>query len=60
MKEFIGKKCFLRIQDTNTKQILIYTGHIINVSDIHIIFIDKYDMAQCKLISEIIDIKEVA
>lgn len=56
MKEWIGKK--VKISHETNGKTFFYTGKIIEVSDTHITFIDKFGTKYSKRISEV-DLEEV-
>lgn len=56
MREWLNKKVRLSVEiDGRT---LYYTATIIDVSDTHITFIDKFDKTITKRISDVIEVEE--
>ena len=57
MKDWIGKKARIIINVEGSRH--TYTAKIIDVTDSHITFIDKFETKYTKILSEVLDIEEV-
>ncbi len=55
MKQYIGKQCKLHVQ-INEKD-LFYTAKIIDVTETHISFIDKFDEKYSFRLTDIVEIR---
>ena len=58
MREFLNKSVWIKIKSDNG--FLYFTAKkVVEVSDTHITFIDKFDEMQMFLISDVVQIKEL-
>lgn len=60
MKELIGKYCSITILQKNNNTRLFFKGTILDVTELHIIFIDMYGNSQTFRVEDIERISEIS
>lgn len=61
MKQLIGKSCRLSIRQPVTGKILFYTvKKVLNVTDTHILFIDKYDSEYSYRLQDLLQVQDIS